>query len=204
MSTSDLKRVCRSLLVVALLLFGLMYLNGCALLAFGFVGATAGTTAAVSSDPRSSGTIVDDNTIAVKLRAKYADYDNSNIYVNSYNGNILLTGQVPNNRVRERVLFNARVTPGVRHIYDYLDTKLPQSFASSSRDTFITTTIRAKLFNMHGVVGSVNVSSVKVVTTDKVVYLFGIVNQQQAQAVSQTAAGVDGVKKVVTLFEYVH
>lgn len=177
----------------------LALLNGCALLAVGAAGAAAGTTVAVATDARNSGTVIDDNTIETKLQLKYAKYPNSNIYVTSYNDVLLLTGQVPNKATVESAIFEAKVTPGVVKIYNYLQTRLPQSIGSISNDSLITTRIRTKLIGLKGVQSN----HVKVVTTNGIVYLFGVVTPQQAKDIATSAASVPDVKQVVTLFEYV-
>ncbi len=172
---------------------------GCAVVAVGAVAAAGGTTAVVATDPRTPGAVVEDNTIETKLKLKFSDYPNANIYVNSYNGSVLLTGQVPNAMAKESAEFNAKVTPGVRQIYDYLELRLPQSFGSSATDSYTTTQIRGKILKIDGI----SSNSVKVVTTNDVVYLEGIVTQAQAKQIASAAAGTGGVKKVITLFQYV-
>jgi osmotically-inducible protein OsmY len=189
-------------IINTLLLWGMfsLTLNGCAVLAVGAVGAAAGATAVVATDPRNSGAVVDDNTIGTKLHFKYINnYPKANIYVNSYNGTVLLTGQVPDTKTIESVVFAAKVTPGVRKIYNYLEVRLPQSLGARSEDTLITAQIRTKIVGLK----DIRSNDVKVITTNKVVYLFGILNQAQAKEVADTAANVNGVEKVVTLFEYV-
>ena len=173
--------------------------SGCAVVAVGAVGAVAGTGAAVASDPRSSGTVLNDKTLQTKLSAKYSNYQDANIYVNVYNGTVLLTGQVLQPGMRESAEFEAKASPGVKQIYDYLEVRLPQSFTSSSTDSYTTTQIRTKMLSL----GDVDSSSVKIVTTSDVVYILGVVTPAQAKTVAATAASVGGVKKVVTLFEYV-
>lgn len=184
-----------------IILLGVMSIvvTNCAVIAVGAVGAAAGTTAVVASDPRLSGTVVSDNTIATKLKVKYSDYDNANIYVNTYNGAVLLTGQIANAKMKESAEFEARVTPGVKRIYNYLQIRLPQSFASISTDSYTTTQVRAKILNIYGVKSN----DIKVVTTDNVVYLFGVLTQVQARDVAEKAAHVNGVAKVITFFEYI-
>jgi osmotically-inducible protein OsmY len=190
----------KKLFALTLLASTSLILTNCALVAVGAVGAAAGTTAIVATDPRSSAVVMSDNTIETKLQLKYAtNYKSSNIYVTSYNGAILLTGQVPNTQSKESAAFDAKVTPGVRKIYDYLEVRLPESFAARSSDSLTTTQIKTKIVGLKGV----NSNSVKVITTDSVVYLFGIVTQKQGQDVANAAASINGVKKVVTLFEYV-
>ncbi|MEN9391528.1 MAG: hypothetical protein RL017_826 [Pseudomonadota bacterium] len=175
-------------------------LTGCAAVVVGAaVAGAAGTTAVVATDPRTSGAVIDDNTIQTKLKLKYASYPNANIYVNSYNGNVLLTGQIPDARTKESAEFQAKATPGVKQIYDYLAIRLPQSLFAASTDSYTTAQVRTKIFKIKAVEGN----SVKVVTTDDVVYLQGIVTPEQATLVTNAAASTGGVKKVITLFDYI-
>jgi len=44
---------------------------------------------------------------------------------------------------------------------------------------------------------------VKVVTENDTVYLMGMVTEKEAKIASQIASNVSGVKRVVTLFEYI-
>jgi osmotically-inducible protein OsmY len=175
-------------------------LNGCAVVAVGAVAGAAGTTAAVATDPRSSSTVVNDNTIEVKLRNKYADdLPKANIYVNCYNGSVLLTGQIDTDKDKNQAEFTAKAIPGVRQVYNYMEVKPTQSFGSRSTDSFTTTQIKTKILGLSGV----SSNDIKVVTTDNVVYLAGIVNKRQAKQVASAAASINGVRKVVTLFEYI-
>lgn len=184
-----------------LFILGNLFLSGCAVLAVGAVGAAAGTTAAVASDPRSSGTVINDNAVESKLRMTFTNtnYPNSNIYVNCYNGTVLLSGQVATAAQKNQAEFNAKTIPNVKQIYNYLAIRLPQSFLSSSTDSYTTTQIKTKILGLK----DVHSNDVKVVTTNGVVYLFGIVTRKEAQDVANAAASINGVSKVITLFEYV-
>ena len=183
-----------------LILSGLSWvMSGCAVVAVGAVAGVAGTTAVVATDPRTTGAVFEDNTIEVKLKHQYSGYANSNIYVNSYNGNVLITGQIPDANTRESAIFAAKVTPGVKQIYDYLEIRLPQSFTGTATDSYTTTQVRAKILKLK----DIDSNSVKVVTTNDIVYLLGIVTEAQASQVSSEASSIGGVKKVITLFQYV-
>lgn len=176
--------------------------SACAAVAVGGVAAVAATGAAVGTDPRSSGTVMNDNTIQSKLAAKYGnsdDFPDSKIEVDVYTGEVLLSGQVKTNELKAFAENVARGYPGVIKIYDYLEVRLPASATSRSRDSLITTQVKAELF------GTSNISSnnIKVVTTNTVVYLMGMVSPAEAELAANVAAKVGGVTKVVTLFQYV-
>ena len=163
-----------------------------------FVAGVAGT-AVVATDPRSSGEVIDDNTLETKLKFKFTKYEKSNIYVDSYSKVVLLTGQVPDQETKDKAEFAVKSTPGVKKLYDYIEIRLPQSFISRTDDSYITTKLRTKLLNIK----NLSSNSVKVITTNSVVYLLGIVTPEQGKKIANAAADINGVKKVITLFIYV-
>ncbi|MFN8771130.1 MAG: BON domain-containing protein [Neisseriaceae bacterium] len=191
-----MQKIFNSLVILSLLTSSI---SSCAVVAVGAVAAAAGTTAAVATDPRKSGTILDDNTIATKLQNKLSNnYPNTNLYVTCYNGIVLLTGQIDSAKSKQGAIFDAKTIPGVRQIYNYLEVKSSQGFSSRTEDSYTTTQIKTKLIGISGVKSN----DIKVVTTNSVVYLLGIVTKAQAKEISDAAASINGVTKVVTLFEY--
>ncbi len=146
---------------------------------------------------------IDDSSIQSKLSYKYSNSDNfpdSNIYADVFNRTLLLTGQVKDQAQKDFAENIARGYPGVNKIYDYLEFRLPASFSAKSKDSMITTQVKTQLFGEPGVPSG----GIKVVTTNAVVYLMGVVNQNQAESATRIAASVGGVDKVVTLFEYLN
>lgn len=153
----------------------------------------------IPTDPRSTGTIVDDNTTEMKLQYALNKFESSNIYVNIYNGGALLTGQVADNKLREKAVFEAKATPHIRKVYDFLRIGFTQSVVSKTEDTYITSQVKSTLLGLK----DVRSNNVKVITTEKIVYLFGIVTPNEGNKISQAASNVNNVKKVITIFEYV-
>jgi osmotically-inducible protein OsmY len=185
-----------------LMLSGLLGVtSGCAVVAVGAVGAAAATGAAVGTDPRSSGGLVDDNSIQSKLAAKYnndENFPNSNIYVDVFNKQVLLTGQIKDMEQKSFAENVARGYPGVIKIYNYLELRLPSSLSSRSKDSMITTQVKARLFGTRGIPSN----NIKVVSTNSVVYLMGMVTAASAESAANIAAKVAGVTKVITMFDY--
>ena len=120
-----------------------------------------------------------------------------NINMTSYNGIVLLTGQVPNERVREVAGQVARVE-GVRDVHNQLRIASEISFATGSKDSWITTRIKGKFLADENVSGL----NIKVVTENGEVFLMGLVNQQEADRAVNLARNVDGVARVIKAFEY--
>ena len=189
-------------LINLLALCGLVGLtSGCAVVAVGAVGAAAAGGAAVATDPRDSSAVVDDNKIQMNLAGKYGnsdDFPNSNIYVDVFKQEVLLTGQVKDDAQKKFAENVAYGYPGVVKIFNYLSVRLPSSFSSRSTDSMITTQLKAQLLGTSGVPSN----NIKVETTEGVVYLMGSLNKAQAESAATVAASVGGVNKVITLFDY--
>lgn len=177
-------------------------LTGCIPL---LVGGTA-VGVSVAHDRRTTGTVVDDQTIELKL------YDALNqqlppgnhINTTSYNGAVLLTGEVVSEAVRQQAEQIARNLgePRVREVYNELAVGPPSSLSVQSNDALITSKVKTALVQITNIPGF-DPSRVKVVTDRGVVHLMGLVKRQEADAAADKASQVGGVNQVVTLFEYI-
>lgn len=177
-------------------------LTGCVPLVVG--GAAMGV--GVAHDRRTAGTVVDDQTIELKL------YDALNqrlppgnhINITSYNGAVLLSGEAVSAQARQQAEQMARnlSEPPVREVYNELVIGPPSALSSRSNDTLLTTRVKAALLRIDNI-PDFDPSRVKVVTERGVVYLLGLVRPQEADAVADVASQVGGVRQVVTLFEYI-
>lgn len=176
-------------------------LSGCAGLLIG--GTAVGVS--VAHDRRTTGTVVDDQTIELKL------YDALNqqlppgnrIGVTSYNGAVLLTGEAVSEAVRQRAEAITRgITPPVREVYNELVIGRPRSFSDRSSDGLLTAKAKTALFQVE--IKDFDPTRVKVITERGVVYLMGLVRPNEADAAAKVVSQVGGVRQVVTLFEYIN
>ncbi|MEM6998870.1 MAG: BON domain-containing protein [Pseudomonadota bacterium] len=183
-----------------LLILGfLTQLYGCAAVAVG--GAAAAGGAAVI-DRRTTGTIVEDQTIEVKaIKAINADpelNEQAHINVISYNTVVLLSGETPTDALRQKALNIVKGVDKVTHVYNELSIAAPSSLTARGSDSIITTKVKTKLFANKDVTGI----EIKVVTEKGVVYLMGIVSRAEAEVATEIARQTGGVQKVVKLFQY--
>lgn len=176
-------------------------LAGCG--AFVVGGAAAGAVAA--HDRRSVGTVIDDQGIQFAAYGRFNEHpvlrDNSHINVNSYNGAVLLSGEVPSaeaGQLAERLVGDLE---NVRQVHNELVVGQPSTIGERSTDTLLTTRAKAALFGIESL-PDFDATRVKVVTERGVVYLMGLLHPQEADAVVERVRRVNGVQKVVTLFEY--
>lgn len=184
---------------VALLLIGAaLFAGGCAPLVV--AGAGAGSVAA--SDRRSVGAFVDDAAIELRAKALATADDalkqDAHINVTSVNGIVLLSGEARTAELRDRVLADVRAIPSIRRVVNEIRVAAPSSANARSRDTWITTKIKSKLL----VTRDLNAGRVKVVTEDASVYLLGLVTPAEGDIATEAARRVNGVARVVKLFEF--
>ena len=185
----------RNFLLIALI----TQLAGCAAVAVG--GAAAATGTAVV-DKRTTGTLVEDQTIEVKAyKALNADQElkeQAHMNVTSYNTIVLLSGETPTDAMRQRAMEIVKGIDKVSHVYNELSIAAPSSLVSRSSDSYITTKVKTKLFADKKVSGV----QFKIVTEKGVVYLMGIVSHAEAEIATDIARQTGGVQKVVKLFQY--
>lgn len=179
-----------------------MLLTGCVPL---LVGGTA-MGVSVAHDRRTTGAQVDDQTIELKLYDAFNQKlpPGNHINTTSYNGMVLLTGEVVSEAARQQAEQIARNLgePQVREVYNELVVGSPSSASVQSNDALLTTKVKSALVQITNI-PDFDPSRVKVVTDRGVVYLMGLVRPQEANAAADAASQVGGVKQVVTLFEYI-
>ncbi|QGZ40314.1 osmotically-inducible protein OsmY [Pseudoduganella flava] len=172
-------------------------LPGCVALVAG--GAVAGTMAA--SDRRTFGAQTEDKAIAVKadVRIRNVTGDAGHVNVNAFNRKALVTGEVRDQAMKDAVEREVKAIEGVQSVVNELEIAGPASYTSRSNDALITTKVKASLVDAK----DISANSFKVVTERGVVYLMGRVTQMEANRASEIARGVNGVNKVVRVFEYI-
>jgi osmotically-inducible protein OsmY len=184
--------------VAALLcLAAALWLAGCAPLV---VGAGAASALSVSEDRRSSGAQLDDQSIEWRASSRIGERFGSKVHVNitSYNRNVLLTGEVPDERMRGDVDNLVRSVPSVSGTTNELVVAEATSLGSRTTDSYITSKIKTRFLDA----AQFNAMQVKVVTEGGVVYLMGIVTDKEANDAVEIARTTGGVRKVVKMFEY--
>ena len=181
----------------ALLSCGSILLSGCVPLV---IAGAAGGAALVVADRRSVGAQTDDEAIELKMANNIgAGYgDRVHVNVTSYNGIVLLTGEVPTPDLKASVEQIARTTAKVRRVADEMTVGPVSSIGSRTNDSYITSKVKARFVEANKFAANL----VKVVTERQVVYLMGLVSHAEADAAAQIAATTSGVVRVVKLFEY--
>jgi osmotically-inducible protein OsmY len=178
-----------------------LLLQGCAAVVIG--GAAVG--GALVHDRRTSGTVIDDQGVELKaLDLLYSDpaiHEHSNIQITSYNLVVLLTGEAETSTISKKFSKMVGGITGVKRVVNEIHVAPSASIGQVSNDSMLTIRAKIALFDIDE--EGFNPSRVKVVTSQGTVYLMGLVTQNEADAVVEVIRNLDGVKRVVKVFEYV-
>ena len=120
--------------------------------------------------------------------------------VTSYNGIVLLTGEVPDEAARRDIVDFAKRTDRVRAVQDEMVVARPSEIGSRTNDAYLTSVVKTRFLEAGD---RFSTTHVKVVTDRGVVYLMGMVRRTEADAAAQIAASTRGVARVVKVFEYI-
>ena len=172
-------------------------LTGC--VAAVVAGAAAGL---VVYDRRSVVTLESDARIFHKVHTAIVTdlrFRDSRILVSSFNRVVLLVGQTPTASLRVVAEKIAQNTPNVRRVYDEISVDYPLPISQRTKDTWITSQVRSLMLTKKGLESG----SIRIVTENAVVYLMGIATREQADLAVSVARQVQGVRKVVKVFQYI-
>ncbi len=160
----------------------------------------------IASNPgtRSLGAWVDDQNIETVInvnlnKASDGIFKGSHVVVTSFNGYVLLAGQVASEQLKAQAEQITRDVKKVRKVYNELEIAGPTTPLVRAGDSWITTKIKANMTAAEGFPAS----RIKVVTENGTVYLMGLVTTHEADQAVDIAKKSYGVQKIVKVFEYV-
>lgn len=184
-----------------LALAGALVLSGCAA---ALVGGAA-TATVVGTDRRSTGTVIDDQTIEVNVVDRVYSSDqignDDHIKVEVYEGVVLLVGEVRNTENRELASQLAEQVQFVKRVVNELDIATAATTGQRLDNTWLTTKVNSTLVKKNPVHGF-DATRIKVVSSRNKVYLMGRVSREEGNAAAEVARNVSGVEKVVKVFSY--
>ena len=189
------KRFVVNALAAALLLGSL---SACIPLVVG--GAMVGGTL-IASDRRTSGAQLEDEGIELRSSSRIRSNagDRVHVNVNSYNRQVLLTGETPS--AQDKLLVEqivARVE-NVTSVVNELAVMGNSTLTQRSSDVLVTGRVRAMLVDAKDLFAN----SFRVVTERGTTYMMGRVTQREADRGTAVARGTPGVQKVVRIFEII-
>lgn len=184
---------------VLLLIAALGLLQGCVA---PVVAAGVGAGMMISStDRRSAGAMVEDDTIESKAQKRIEEKykDAAHVSVTAYNRFALVTGTVVSEEAKMDIERIVGSIPNVRGIANEVVVGKTAGNTSTGGDSRITGNVKYRFVKSP----ALKADYVKVVTENSVVYLMGLVTRAEADAASDIASTTNGVRKVVRVFEYI-
>jgi len=184
------------IVLLALLALASSSLQGCVPV----VAVGLGTGVLMSQDRRTNVAFIDDQKIETVASERIDKQIKSVMHVNvtSFNYNVLISGEVPDESTKDEI---GKIVTGiekVRNISNELDVSPTSSLASRSNDSLITSNARLRFMNDT----NFNAEHIKVVTEKGTVFLMGIVKRAEADAATEITRTTKGVQQVVRIFEY--
>ena len=157
--------------------------------------------AMVASDRRTTGIQVEDESIeqrsASAMRENFGTKEHINI--TSYNRQVLITGEVSSDLVRSQAEQLVGRVQNVRSVVNELVVGPVSSNSDRASDVLLVAKVKASMVDTEDVFANV----FKVVVERGTVYLMGRVTQAEAKRATDVVRGVNGVKRVVRVFEYI-
>ena len=186
---------------LALVLALAPFLGGCAAAVVGGAALAGGA----AHDRRDTSTYFDDKRIDLAVHdAINKDKEltlKNNVTIIVYNGVILLIGEVRTPELKARAEKIVSGYEGTKKIVNELEVTEPQDFWTRRADGALTARVKTALLDITSIEGF-DPLRINVTTAHRVVYMMGMGTHEEADAAVEVARDVDGVEKVVKLFEY--
>ena len=119
----------------------------------------------------------------------------SRMGIDSFNSEVLLTGEVPTEAIKAEVEKVVSSMPDVRRVYNELNVSASKGYSSTVHDGYITSKLLAKVAANDGV----KASQIKAVTDNGVVYIMGRMTPTQQSHLIDIANDTIGITELVLL-----
>ena len=164
------------------------------------VGGVVVGTGLVATDRRTTGIQLEDEGIEYRAASRVRELATlGQISINSYNRQVLITGEVPGAAERAAVGLAVAKVENVRAVVNELVVAPNSPFSSRSADGVLSTKVKATLVDTK----DVQANAFKVVCERRVIYLMGRVTEREANRGAEVARQISGVEKVVKVFDIV-
>jgi len=180
-------------------LISTLLLSGCVT---ALVAGAVIATVDVIHDRRTVGEYIDDGSIELKVRNILVSSQEirsaAHVKPDSWNGILLVTGEIDQEPVKRDIIERFKTIQGVRQVVDETTITGKTTLGTRANDAWISNKVKGRLVLKTGL----DANRVKVITTRGSVYLMGIVTREEGEKATELARTVRGVKRVVKVFEY--
>lgn len=179
--------------LIALCLPGL--LSGCLAVAAAGTGSSIGYVATEDRSLRQNADDIVTCTQAIQLWAQFNTRLNDDLNCHTYDGRMLVTGNVPSDAWRDEAIKRAWRAKNVKEVYDEITVGPGTGFMSDAHDAVTTQKLKAELLTDP----DVHSNNYIVTTENRVVYIIGSARSEtEKQRVIDRARAMSGVRRVIT------
>ncbi len=120
---------------------------------------------------------------------------NSRVSIDSFNSEVLLSGEVPSEALKVQIEKVVTSMPDVRRVYNELTVSASKGYSATVQDGYISSKLLAKIVANNGV----KASQIKAVTNNGVVYIMGRMTPTQQSHIIDIANSTVGITELVLL-----
>ena len=172
-------------------------LSGCAQLAFKAASVGAG----VAVDRRTAGAQLEDETLQLRAASALGERFGANAHINvtSYNRQVLLTGEVPDEASKQAAAQAVSQLQNVSRVFNELAVMNVTPLSQRAFDTYLTGRVKVALVDARGM----TINAFRIVTERGTVYLMGRVTPLESERATELVRRIGGVQRIVRLFEII-
>jgi osmotically-inducible protein OsmY len=165
------------------------------------MGGAFASTVFVATERRTSGAIVEDESIEQKAAQQFRTTfgQRAHINVTSYNRQVLLTGEVPSEADKTTAGQLAGKIENVKNVVNELGVLGNSSLTSRSSDSVVTSRVKAAFIDNKEIFAN----AFKIVTERGTVFMMGRVSERESSKATEIARVQSGVQRVVRVFEII-
>lgn len=180
----------------ALIPLGLpVLLSGCLVIAAAGTGSGIGYVATEDRSLKQNADDIVTCTQAIQLWAQFNTQLNDDLNCHTYQGRMLVTGNVPSQAWRDAAIQRAWRAAKVKEVYDEITVGAGAGFMSDAHDAVTTQKLKAELLTD----GDVHSNNYIITTENRVIYIIGSAHSEaEKQRVIDRAHAMSGVRRVIT------
>lgn len=182
-----------------IMLFSVLTNTGCTQI---IVAASGSKIVDQDHGSRTLGARIEDRSIQYKalvnLKNSGLPIKSSRLVITSYNGTVLISGQVSSAELKKKVGDIVKNIRHVKRVHNGLELTKRSTIFTQAKDQWITGKIKLALaFN-----GNSSARHIKIITENGKVYIMGLITYAQEDAALNQIRSVNGVKSIAKLSEY--
>jgi osmotically-inducible protein OsmY len=153
---------------------------------------------------RTLGRSIDDKRIetqtSINIKNSLPNFKHSNIRINSYNGIVLLIGQAPDEPF---IYMSSQIAKQIQHAHT-IENQLTTNEVSTLSDKISNMICQFKAKRSLIESNRINYRRIKIMCEQQSVFLMGIVTRSEASFIVERIRNIDGVKRIIKVFEYLN